>query len=71
MEGIELTKVKHTYSGETSQKTPLNIDFGITNERQDCQLDTVCMVDTFGKRRVNGGDEGEGIWLRASYTHTK
>jgi hypothetical protein len=41
----------------------LNIDFGINNERQDCKTGTVGERGTCGKGRVNGGDEGEGIWL--------
>jgi hypothetical protein len=40
----------------------LNIDFGINNERQDCKIDTV-WEGSYGRGRVNGGDEGEGVWL--------
>jgi hypothetical protein len=42
-------KVKHTYSGNTV-RNPLNIDFGINNERQDCKIGTLCV--------------GEGEWKR-------
>jgi hypothetical protein len=42
------------------QEAPLNIDFGINNERQHRY--SVC-VGTCGRGRVNGRDEGEGIWL--------
>jgi hypothetical protein len=39
----------------------LSIDFGINNEKQDCKIGTVWGgVLMTG---VNGGDEGEGIWL--------
>jgi hypothetical protein len=39
----------------TLPETPLNTDFN--NERQNCKLSTV------QGGVVNGGDEGEGIWL--------
>jgi hypothetical protein len=45
------------------QETPLNIDFGINNERQDCKIGTVCRVVLVGGGSVNGRDEGEEIWL--------
>jgi hypothetical protein len=34
----------------------LNVDFGINNERQDCNIGTVCLWEG----RVKGGDEYEG-----------
>jgi hypothetical protein len=40
MEGVELTKVKYTHSGDTS-RNPLNINVDINNERQDCEIGTV------------------------------
>jgi hypothetical protein len=40
----------------------LSTDFGIKNVRQDCKICIVWMGNC-GRRRVNGGDEGEGIWL--------
>jgi hypothetical protein len=43
-------------------QTPLNTDFGINNERQDCKTGTVWGVFV-GRGKVNGGDEGEGTWL--------
>jgi hypothetical protein len=49
----------------------LNIDFGINNERQDCKIGTVCVWVLVCRRRGNGGDEGEGIWLWASYAYMK
>jgi hypothetical protein len=41
----------------------LHIDCGIHNERQDCKISKVCGGVFVGGRRVNGGDEGEGICL--------
>jgi hypothetical protein len=38
--GIKLIKVKYIHGWNTS-RNPLNIDFGIKNERQDCKIDTV------------------------------
>jgi hypothetical protein len=43
MKGVELTKVKYTHRGNTS-RDPLNIDFGINNEKQDCKIDRVWKV---------------------------
>jgi hypothetical protein len=48
---------------EIHQETPLNIDFGINNERQDYKTSIVCGEVFVGGERVSGGDEGEGIWL--------
>jgi hypothetical protein len=48
----------------------LNTDFGIENERQDCKTGSLGAVLVRGGR-VIGGDEGEGIWLVASYTYMK
>jgi hypothetical protein len=45
----------------------LNIDLEINNERQDCTIGTVGRVLKRGEK-VNEGDEGEGMWLWASYT---
>jgi hypothetical protein len=39
------------------------IDFGIGNLKHDCKIGTVCVGGTCGRGKVNGGDEGEGIWL--------
>jgi hypothetical protein len=53
--------VKHCHSWDTSRNS-LNIDSGINNERQDCEIGPVCvrgLVGVWG--RVGGGDEGEGI----------
>jgi hypothetical protein len=61
MVGVELTKVKDTHSG-IHQVTPLNIDFGINNERQDCNIGTGWR-STCGRGRGNREDESEGIWL--------
>jgi hypothetical protein len=47
---------KYTHSG-IHQETPLNIDLGINNKRQDCKIGTV------GGGRVNEGDKSKGIWL--------
>jgi hypothetical protein len=43
----------------------LNFDLGISNERQDCKIGTVCVCggSTCGRERMSGGDEGEGRWL--------
>jgi hypothetical protein len=41
----------------------LDIDFGINNERLKCKTGTVYEDVLVGGRRVNEGDEGEGIWL--------
>jgi hypothetical protein len=41
----------------------LNIDFGINNGRQYCKIGTV-RRGYLWEGRVNGGHEGEGIWLR-------
>jgi hypothetical protein len=40
----------------------LDTDFGI-NRRQDYKTNIVCVWVLVGMARVNGGDEGEGIWL--------
>jgi hypothetical protein len=61
MEGVELTKVKYIHSGDRLRH-PLNMEFGINNERQNCKISSV-LVGTCGRGRVNGGDESEGIWL--------
>jgi hypothetical protein len=58
MEGVEQTKVKYILTAMTT----LNIDLGNNNKRQDYKIDTVKGVLVGGKR-VNEGDEGEGIWL--------
>jgi hypothetical protein len=58
-----VTKVKYILSG-THRETPLNIDFGIKNERQDCKIGTVCVCvwRVICKRGwVNWEDEGERI----------
>jgi hypothetical protein len=47
--------VKHIHSRDTL-RNPLNIDFGIQNERRDCKIG-----NSVG-RWVNG-DEDDGIWL--------
>jgi hypothetical protein len=39
------------------QETPLNIDFGINNERQDCKIGTLCGGSICRRREVNGGDK--------------
>jgi hypothetical protein len=44
----------------TLRETPLNIVFGIKNERQDCKIVTM-WGSTCERGRVNGGDEGEGV----------
>jgi hypothetical protein len=44
-------------------EAPLNIDLGINNERQDCTTGSVAGEVLVRGWRVNGGDEGEGIWL--------
>jgi hypothetical protein len=62
MEGVEQTKVKHTHSGDTL-RNPFNIHLNIKNERHDCKIGTVCAGALVGERRVNEGDEDEGIWL--------
>jgi hypothetical protein len=41
--------------------TSLNNDFGINNERQDCEIGTVCVWILVGRGEVNGSDEGKGI----------
>jgi hypothetical protein len=46
------------------KKSPLNIDFGIINERQD----NVRGVP-IGVGRVNEGDEGKRIWLNWLHIH--
>jgi hypothetical protein len=33
------------------------------DERQDCKTGTVWWGALVGGKRVNGGEEGEGIWL--------
>jgi hypothetical protein len=43
------------------EETPLNIDLGINNERQDCKI-SIEWGCTCERRRVNE-DEDEGIWL--------
>jgi hypothetical protein len=63
-EEVELTKVKYKLSifiAWIYQETPLNIDFGIKNEKQYCKIDTLGNTCEIG--RVNEGDEDEGIWL--------
>jgi hypothetical protein len=61
MEGVELTKVKYTHRG-IHRETPLNIDFGINNERQHCKTGTVSVgVVPVGRGKVNELDEGEEI----------
>jgi hypothetical protein len=40
-EGVERTKVKYTYSKDTS-RNPFDIDLGIKN-RQDCKTGSVCV----------------------------
>jgi hypothetical protein len=40
MEEAEQTKIKYTHNGDTLGN-PLNIDFGINNERQECRIGTV------------------------------
>jgi hypothetical protein len=46
------------------QETPLNVDLGINNERQDYKKGTVCVGVLFVEvGRANQGDESEGIWL--------
>jgi hypothetical protein len=40
----------------------LNTDLNINYERQDCKIGTVCGGILVEMGRVNGGDEGEGIW---------
>jgi hypothetical protein len=44
------------------EEIPLNTDFGIKNERQDYKI-VWCGEASCRGRMVNGGDEGEGIWL--------
>jgi hypothetical protein len=41
-EGVELTEEKYAHSEDTF-RNPLNIDFKINNERQDCKIGTVCV----------------------------
>jgi hypothetical protein len=48
----------------------LSIDLGINNEGQDCKMGTVC--GGMWEGRVNGGSEGEGIWVMGFiYMHGK
>jgi hypothetical protein len=48
------------------------MDFGISNKRQDYKIGTVWGGVLVRGGRVNGGDEGEGIWLMGSiYIYTK
>jgi hypothetical protein len=63
----DLTKVNCTHSGDAS-RNPLNIDFGISNRRQDCEIGTMLRGACGRRRRVNEGDEGEGVWL-TGFTH--
>jgi hypothetical protein len=42
------------------REIPLNTDFGIKNEIQDCKIE--CR-GACGRGRGNEGDEGEKIWL--------
>jgi hypothetical protein len=42
------------------QETPLNIVFGINNKKQYCKISRGVLVRG---GRVNGWDEGKGIWL--------
>jgi hypothetical protein len=51
MEGVKPSKVKYTHSG-LYQETPMNIDLGINNKRQDCKIGTVWGV-LVGVGRVN------------------
>jgi hypothetical protein len=44
------------------REAPLHIGFGFKTERQDCKLHTAWRVPVEGGR-VNGGAEGEGMWL--------
>jgi hypothetical protein len=49
------------------QETPLNTDLRINNKRHDRKIGTVLGGTC---KRVNGGDEGEEIWLMGFiYTH--
>jgi hypothetical protein len=41
MEGVELTKAKYTHSGDTL-RNPLNIDFGLNNQRQNYKTGSMC-----------------------------
>jgi hypothetical protein len=43
------------------QETPLNINFVINNEKQDCEIGTVCGGIIVGGERVNDGGKGEDI----------
>jgi hypothetical protein len=38
------------------QETPLNIDLNISNERQECKIDTVCGDVFLGGVKVNERD---------------
>jgi hypothetical protein len=49
-----MTKVRCTHRG-VHREIPLNIDFGIKNERQDCKIHTMWGVFV-GGGRVSGGD---------------
>jgi hypothetical protein len=42
MEGVEWTKVKYTYSGDTL-RNPFDINLNINNEKQDYKIGTVCV----------------------------
>jgi hypothetical protein len=48
---------------ETLRETTLNINFGINNESQYYKIGTVGGGVLMEWGRVNGGDEGKGIWL--------
>jgi hypothetical protein len=57
---MDQSRIDH--SGDTLRNLFENIDLGNNNKRQDYKIDTVKGVLVGGKR-VNEGDEGEGIWL--------
>jgi hypothetical protein len=42
----------------------VNIDFGNKNERQDCTKRYSAGWVLVREGKVNGGDEGDGIWWR-------
>jgi hypothetical protein len=59
MERVELTKVKCTQSGDTSGN-PFEHCLWINNKKQYCKISRGVLVRG---GRVNGWDEGKGIWL--------
>jgi hypothetical protein len=61
MEGIELSKVKYIHSGNR-RRHPLNIDQILIIKDRTVKLVQCVWRGTCGRRRVNGGDEGEGMW---------